>query len=219
MPEFMVSTFTPTEPQRFEMRHNDTLNNMVLEKHSSNPSGQQLVEIEIEVTVQDITNMSAMKNDAARLVDMAKTRYTNLTLSQASNWTLEHIVSGTRYTYTLLNNGLQGNSQPGGAEFLKYLQLFEVDGLLREYYDFSPLSWPMIYLPVNRSAAGLNTTVELASFNEYESKRQNDAVHSRSGNSTAWVTPVAICQRVGICFSFGRRNKLVPFPNALVTSR
>ena len=60
---------------------------------------------------------------------------------------------------------------------------------MRDEYELSPLATPMVYLPVNRSASGFQSSVQLPSFNSYEQKRQADASYSRSSSS---LIPLAV---------------------------
>lgn len=170
---------TPEQPTRHEFRANDVLNNMILERHSGSDGRDQIVEAEIEVTSKDLENMRSMQNDAPRLTELANKKYVNVTLMNSSHWRIDDIAEGTRFTYRLLNGGFQPTGGEGAASFLQYLQTFEMDGRLREEYELSPLSNPLIYLPVNRAAQGIQSTVELASYNEFESKRHSDATSSR----------------------------------------
>lgn len=173
---------TPEQPTRHEFRANDVLNNMVLERHSGSDGRDQIVEAEIEVTVKDLENMRSMQRDAPRLTELAKGKYFNINLLNSANWRVADIAPGTSFTYRLLNGGFQPTGGDGAASFLQYLQTFEMDGRLREEYELSPLSNPLIYLPVNRTAQGIQSTVELASYNEFESKRQSDATSSRQSS-------------------------------------
>jgi predicted ATP-dependent endonuclease of OLD family len=58
-----------------------------------------------------------------------------------------------------------------------------MDGRLREEFGISALSMPLVYLPVNRSASGFQSSVELGGYNDFETKRHSDAASSRSGNA------------------------------------
>jgi hypothetical protein len=61
--------------------------------------------------------------------------------------------------------------------------MFEMDGGLREEFELAPLATPLVYLPVNRSASGFKSNVELAGYNDFETKRQSDATISRSATA------------------------------------
>ncbi|MGD7330104.1 AAA family ATPase, partial [Ralstonia pseudosolanacearum] len=61
---YAVHTPTPEKPNRHEFRHNDVLNNMVLERHSAGAGRDQLVEVEVEVTSRDLENMRSMQTTA-----------------------------------------------------------------------------------------------------------------------------------------------------------
>jgi len=174
---------TPEEPNRYEFRHNDALNNMVLERHSAGAGRDQLIEVEIEITSSDIKNMQTMRADVDRLTALASKKYFNLNLALASTWRLGNISEGTKFTYRVLNGALQHGGGEDAAVILQYLQIFEMEGRLREEFELSPLATPLVYLPVNRSASGFQSNVELAGYNDYETKRHSDATSSRSASS------------------------------------
>lgn len=50
---YAIHSPTPELPNRYEFRQNDVLNNMILERHSSGATHDQIVEVEVEVTARD----------------------------------------------------------------------------------------------------------------------------------------------------------------------
>jgi predicted ATP-dependent endonuclease of OLD family len=172
---------TPEQQDRYEFRYNDILNQLTFETHNKAGNVSQRIEIEVEVTQRDVDNMQAIKRDADRLIALAGTRYANLTLNNANTWDLTEISAEKRFVFRFEHGGVHSDGGPFGSIFLQYLQTFEMDAYLREHFDLAPLSTPMIYLPVNRSANPFQSSVQLASFNEHDFKRQNDATSSRSG--------------------------------------
>jgi predicted ATPase len=193
----MYATHAPTAefPNRYEFRHNDVLNNMILDRHSAGAGRDQLVEIEVEVTARDVENMRAMQTDADRLTALASKKYVNFNLNPAMQWKLDEIVAGARFVYRVVNGGLQQDGQTASASFLQYLNMFEMDGRLREEFELSPLSTPLVYLPVNRAASGFQSNVELAGYNDYETKRHSDAASSRSAASIVGLAVGRLAQK------------------------
>jgi predicted ATPase len=186
---------TPEQPDRHEFRHNDVLNNMVLERHSAGADKAQIVEAEVEVTERDIANMRAMRDDSDKITNLAGRKYYNFDLVKAKNWNVDAITIGQRFTYRVEGGVLQGRAEQGAESFLQYLQTFELDGRLREEFDLAPLSLPLLYLPVNRSASGFQSNVELAGFNDFETKRHIDGMSSRSGSSIVSLAVGRLAQR------------------------
>lgn len=186
---------TPDQPNRYEFRHNDVLNNMVLERHSAGAGRDQLVEVEVEVSSKDLANMRSMQTDAVRLTELAGKKYFNINLTSASSWNLEEISVGMRFVYRVFNGNIQQNGEKAGASFLKYLQVFEMDGRLREEFELSPLATPLVYLPVNRAASGFQSNVELAGYNDFETKRHSDAASSRTAASIVNLAVGRLAQR------------------------
>lgn len=167
-------------PNRHEFRPNDVLNNMILEHHSRGAGRPQIIEIEVEVTLRDLENMRSMQNDAERLTKLASKKYINFNLVVAELWKLEEISVGTRFVYGIVNGALQGAENASASFFLQYLKMFEMDGTLREEFELAPLATPLVYLPVNRSASAFQSSVELAGYDAFETKRHSDAASSRS---------------------------------------
>ncbi len=192
---YAVHSPTPDEPNRYEFRANDVLNNMTLEKHSAGAKLDQLVEMEVEVTARDLDNMRTMQNDLDRLTELASKKYINFELANAKNWNFDNLAAGNRFIYCVKNGGFQYDKTPSSTMFLQYLQMFEVDGGLREEFELAPLSTPLVYLPVNRAAAGFQSKVELAGYNEFETKRQSDAASSRSGTSIVSLAVGRLAQK------------------------
>ena len=192
---YAAHTPTPENPNRYEFRHNDVLNNMVLEQHSAGAGRDQVVEVEVEVTSRDLENMRSMQADVDRLTELANKKYINFNLVQAKLWKLEEIFAGLRFVYRVINGGLQQDGSDPSSHFLQYLQLFEMDGRLREEYELAPLATPLVYLPVNRAATGFQSSVELAGYNDYETKRQSDAASSRSASSIVSLAVGRLAQK------------------------
>jgi putative ATP-dependent endonuclease of OLD family len=193
---YAVHSPTPESENRYEFRQNDALNNMILERHSQAPSTTaQQAEIEVEVTNVDISNMEAMKRDGATLLDLAAKKYVNLQLQQSASWDLSLISAGNRFVYRFDGRTVQSDDSAAANQFLQYLRLFEIDSRLREEYDLAQLATPLIYLPVNRSANGFRSTVELAGYDEYEMKRQSDATFSRVGTQIVGLAVGRLAQK------------------------
>lgn len=191
---YAVHMPTPEEQNRYEFRHNDVLNNMILERHSAGVDHDQLVEVEIEVTPKDLENMQSMQVDADRLTALASKKYFNLNLARAKLWKLEKIIAGTRFVYRVVNGVLQLGDD-ASASFLQYLQMFEMDGTLRDEYDLAPLATPLVYLPINRAASGFQSNVELAGYNDFETKRHIDAASSRSATAIVSLAVGRLAQK------------------------
>ena len=185
---------TPDLPNRYEFRQNDVLNNMVLEPHSAGAGRDQIVEVEVEVTSRDLENMRSMQLDAERLTELASKKYISFNLVNAKLWKLEEIHAGSRFVYRVVNGALQG-VESASASFLQYLKMFEMDGALREEFELASLATPLVYLPVNRSAASFQSNVELAGYNAFETKRHSDATSSRSPTSIVTLAVGRLAQK------------------------
>jgi energy-coupling factor transporter ATP-binding protein EcfA2 len=168
---------------------------MQLEKHSAGQTRPQTVEVELEATERDVANMKAMQADAPRLEELAKAKYFGLGLQAAASWDITAIEPGTRFVYRLQDGSFQHDGAPATEAFLQYLKTYEIDSRLRDEFGLAPLSTPLIYLPVNRAAAGFQSSIELAGFNEFEIKRQSDATSSRSGTQIVSLSIGRLAQK------------------------
>ena len=186
---------SPEQQERYEFRHNDVLNNMILEKHSGAGGLPQIVEGEIEVTSLDIENMESMRADSTQLAGLASRKYVNLNLESATHWQPQLLRPGQRLVYRLENGAFSNDGTDPARHYLEYLQRFEIDSRLRDEYELATLSTPMLYLPVNRSAGPFQSSVRLADFNEFEQKRQNDASLSRTSSSIVALSVGRLAQK------------------------
>lgn len=181
---------TPENPNRYEFRSNDALNQLTLERHVLAPRDlDQILEAQIEVTAPDIQNMNAMKRDATRLRGLASSKYVNVNYEESQRWDPAVLAAGQVLTYRLVNGHLTHDNSPAAISFLQYLQQFEIDSLLRDEYEVSALSTPMVYLPTTRTSSGFQSSVQLADFNSSDHKKQTDAGYSRTNPS---LIPLAI---------------------------
>lgn len=180
---------------QYEFRYNDQLNQLNLEPHTDAQGKSQIIEVEVEITQPDLENMASMQADAEKLSELATRRYRNATLKGALNWKLQDFSVGTSVIYRIENNSLSHDGSTQAAHFLEYLRLYEMDGRIREDFRFAQLSLPILYLPVNRAASGFQGSVELAGYNEFETKRSLDATSSRSGSQVVSLAIGRLAQK------------------------
>jgi putative ATP-dependent endonuclease of OLD family len=186
---------TAETQDRYELVGNDMLNNTPLERHSRGPTQQQLVEIEVEVTQRDIENISSMRDSAEEIARLTEHQYVGFSLREAAEWDLSLLQPGQRFTYRILNNGLQGSSDRAAQIFQRYLALYEGDNWLRGELGRVKLSTPMISLPVNRAASGFQSSLSLAKYKESDHKLGVDAASSRTGGSIVTLAIGRIARR------------------------
>jgi hypothetical protein len=173
------------QQNRYRFEENSDLKAISLERHSASSAElPQLVEIEVEVTEKDLENMQSMQKNVEQLTERAGSKYVDINkLQQAKSWKLDEIAVKDRFAYHVRNGNLEPVRDSGKASFLQYLKMFEMVATLREEFGFAPLSMPLVYLPVNRTASGFQSNVELASYNDSETKRHSDAEISKSATS------------------------------------
>lgn len=182
----MTPRSSPTQdnPERYEFVSNDMLQNTPLEPHTQGKGRQQLVEIEIEVTSRDLENMESMKASATDVANKTEQKYVGASIREASEWDISTLHQGQQFVYSILNGGLQIPNVAGAQIFQRYLALYEVDAWLRGDLGFSSLSIPMLSMPINRASSGVQSSVNLSGYDEFQFKRNVDAASSRLNAST-----------------------------------
>ncbi|TYQ23418.1 AAA family ATPase [Pseudanabaena sp. UWO311] len=193
----LTKTPQPDFPDRYEFSRNDAFNSNIftLEPHSQRIGQQQNIEIELEVTVQDLKNMARMRDSAIELTELTERKYVGVSLRFASSWDLSCISLGQRFTYQIVNNSLQSPTDEAAILYQQYLSLYEVENRLRDEIGQSPLSMPMVSLPVNRAGATFQSSLSLANHNEYSYKKSVDAAISRAPGSIISLAVGRIARR------------------------
>lgn len=173
----------PPHMNKWQLRQNEMLNGLNFEKHTQAKGKDQTVEITIEVSESDITNMRRIKEEAKETEKSCTKEFLNSPWSYTENWDVDAISAKEQITYTFKGGVITQQIGRKAGDFLQYLNLFEFDQSCRGESNAEPLQLPMIYLPVNRASSGFNSKISLASFNDVDQKRQLDGTSSRSGGS------------------------------------
>lgn len=182
---------TPTadEPDRWEEQYNDQLNQLFFEKNSAGSGRDQVIELELEITQDDIENMRLIQAEAAQVLAAQKRKFGSNPWTGVEAWDVAAIIPGVRVLAVWKNGRILQPPEAWAQHFLRYLHLFETDNYFRAEAGMSTLRMPMVYLPVNRASGGFSSGIGLSGYNDYEQKRATDAVTSRSGSN---VIPLAI---------------------------
>ncbi|RVC79306.1 chromosome segregation protein SMC [Mesorhizobium sp. M4A.F.Ca.ET.022.05.2.1] len=180
----------------YTFAHNDQLNGLVFEKNSTALTKNQLVEIDIEVTLSDVSNMASMVAG----VDERKRQYGHLfrnanVIDAIRLWKTEEIESGQIFTYSISNGNVLDNDQSPARQFLEYMRYFEIYNRMAIGEADAGLTTPFVYLPVNRSMSGFQSTVGLSGYNEFEQRRQNDAITSRNSGNIVSLAVSTVAQK------------------------
>lgn len=178
------SSPTPDNPERQEFVANDIIESTPLDRHSQGKERQQLVELELEVTSRDIENMVSIKASALDVAGRTEHKYIGASIREASDWETSTLTEGQRFVYRIINGTLQIPDTVGAKLFQRYLSLYEVDAWLRGDLGLSSLSTPMLSMPINRASNGVQSSVNLSGYNEFDYKRNVDAASSRVNAST-----------------------------------
>jgi putative ATP-dependent endonuclease of the OLD family len=178
-----VKSPTPEFPNRYLFQTNDSFNYNQLESHSQGVGRNQIVEIELEVTTQDLVNMARMRDSATEIADLTERKYEGFSLREASSWDLSCLSVGQRLTYQIINHSLQTSTSQAANLYQRYLALYEGDNRLRDELGRSSLSMPMVSMPVNRASGTFQSSLSLASHDEHNLKKSVDAATSRAPGS------------------------------------
>jgi putative ATP-dependent endonuclease of the OLD family len=177
-----VSIKTPIshEPNRHDLRVNETLGQSNLEPHNLGVGKQQLIEIELEVTENDIENINDIKKFKLQNYDLIFKKYGHLSTINFDDWDVESICKGKKFNFVILNNSIQANNEEGAELYRQYLYHYEFINTLRNEIGEVPLSTPMVLMPTNRVVNNFQQSISLASHNESDYKRSTDAATSRA---------------------------------------
>ena len=186
---------TADEPDRWETRYNDSLNQLTFEKHSVARELGQVVELELEVSAQDVENMRAIQADAPELRAGLNRKFYPDPWQGVDGWDVSKIAAGQLVTAAWRDGSVQRPAEKPARDFLAYLHVFEGDNTLRAQAGKAALQLPMIYLPVNRAANGFSSTVGLSGYNDHDQKRTSDAATSRSSSNIVSLAIGRMAQR------------------------
>lgn len=186
---------TVEEPNRWELRYNDNLNQLHFEKHSEARGRGQTVEIVLKVSDQDIDNMRAIQADAANIRATLNRKYYPDPWQGVTDWDVSQLSAGQLVTVVWRDGTVQQPDEKSAQDFLAYLHVFEADNALRAQAGKASLQLPMIYLPVNRAANGFNSSVGLSGYNDQDQKRAADATTSRTGSNIVTLAISRMAQR------------------------
>lgn len=173
---------TSENPHRYVLRNNDILNNMLLEKHSAANNKPQNIEIDVEVTDSDIKNIKIIKEDVPAMLPKLG-NYHGHQLDVIKNWDVDLLSAGDVFTFSIQDGYLTPPIEQNASVYYQFLHNFESISFLRSKLHLSELTLPIVYLPINRSASGFQSTIQLSGYNDIEQKRQSDASYSRQGYS------------------------------------
>ncbi|MDH4870989.1 AAA family ATPase [Pseudomonas sp. BN515] len=177
-PNYFAHQPSPENQELYVQRHNDVMNNMLLEKHSSGRELPQKIEIEIEVTQRDLESMKTLQDDVEVMLPRLA-NYSGHQVRLAAGWDVHGLKPGQRFVFEVVNGSLKHGFEKPQEDFYQFIHNFEEFSFLRSRLGFSDLTSPVVYLPINRSAHGFQSSVQLAGYNDVEHKRQVDGTYSR----------------------------------------
>lgn len=169
----------------YQVQPNGNLASLTLEKHATALDQPQTVEITVEVSETDLANMKKIKDDAEEIEATHSKRYVILNSPWAAtkNWDISTLNIKDQLTYVWKDDQFVPPEGKAAADFLQYLQLFELDNTIRNEHKKATLQLPMIYLPVHRAAAQFQSKVALSGYNDKDQKRGLDSTSSRNGGT------------------------------------
>jgi len=166
--------------QAWHLQANQNLHGLNLEKHATAPDKPQSVELTVEVSESDLSNMRRIQAECDKIKAAQKKDWYRDPWENVHHWTVDAISAEDELTYIWKDGTLLASEDQKSRDFLQYLQIFEFDNACRYELKQDTLQLPMIYLPVNRAGNGFNSRVALSGFNDRDQKRQLDSITSRS---------------------------------------
>jgi hypothetical protein len=139
--------------------------------------------------------MEAIKRDADDLIAFAAKRFIGGQLELAKTWNLDEIQPRSRFVFSVINNQLQLTPDAPSKAFREYLSLYDLSDQLRAESGLAPLSMPILFLPVNRTASHFQSSVSLATHNDFDYKRAVEATSSRAPSSIATLAVGRLASR------------------------
>lgn len=183
-------TRKPDGQDNYDWMANDALNPRLLEKHCGGAMLPQSIELDLELTGSD--RDSIMRSNLRSPEERARSRYSAFPGSSPASWNTDGLEAGALFKFQIVNGVLKPASSPVDVTFRSYLETYEVNLRVREESELQPPSLPMIYLPFNRSAGEVSTTVSLAHFNDQGTKKTIDAASSRVAGGQNQLISLAI---------------------------
>lgn len=154
----------------------------VFERHWEG-AGDQLIEIDLELTESDAKNIQAIQSDFEEIISKKNASYAGAQLGRVKDWSNELLKPGTVFSYEVRNGGLRPLSK-GSDLFIDYLRSFETHRELRTRFRLSPLSLPTVHLNVMRVQHGLPLDVSLANSNSSQLRKGLEGQRARGGGGS-----------------------------------
>ena len=154
------------------------LNQLAIEAHRDGKKST-IIKVWIEVTLEDLSNIRAIRADASKLADLAKSKYRSSEMDSVRSWPEIELRAGQILDY-IVEAGQVIEDTPAKKLFRRYLNLFEMDAILRNAAGLGELSTPMLYLPVGRTANPMQSRVTLANHSDSAFKQSVDGASSKS---------------------------------------
>ncbi|WP_158513696.1 ATP-dependent nuclease [Ralstonia solanacearum] len=174
---------------RHPLKANDIDLRPQLQKHSDGGSRPQVASIELEVTEQDVANITGIIRDRERIAAAVQEKYLGASLPNFDDWNNAIPMARERVRVDIQSDSVQPQGDPANQTYISYLQNFEWISRIKSEIDVAALPTPMLLLPANRAAHGLGFDVGMAGFQERDHKKQVDVSNSRM---PAQITQLAV---------------------------
>ena len=171
---------TAEYPDRMNVGSNQNLDNLVIQPHSEGGALPKIVEIDLEVTDQDISNIREISPSIERLAELAAKKYNGWAPVRKQVWDQIDLRPNRLLSYKIQNDAFV-DVGPEEQSFLAYLQGFDMISKLRDELRLAPLSMPMLYLPITRLGQAFSQSVTLSNFNPHDELIGLHAASSKSG--------------------------------------
>lgn len=157
------------------------IQNAGFEKHWAGSLLPQKIELDVEVTQSDLTNIQTIKADLPEIMARSPQKLQNVPLGAPQEWSFEKLPVGTIFHYEIVDLALQGMTSDA-VMFAAYLQFFDVHRQIRQAYGLDQLPPPIVYFPVTRHQ-GIDPHVTLSNSAYSQARRQSEVAAAKSSNA------------------------------------
>jgi putative ATP-dependent endonuclease of OLD family len=170
--------------RRSEPRENDQLRNMRLEKHKLGYGRRQYMEVEIELSSDDIQNMKKIYGEYSHIRELLDRDFVEDPWHGVEDWRIDVLEAGMRINVSWIDGKMEELRSQAELYFVQYLKVLELHNTISAELGRDPLKLPMLYMPINRGAGGFSHFVSLVEFDDKSLKKSVDATLSSGGNPT-----------------------------------
>jgi putative ATP-dependent endonuclease of OLD family len=167
-------------PRNRIYRIDETIQHHHLEKNRLRKHEPQKIEVTIQVSEDDISNVRSMQMFLQKLPNYGDHELAAHSLPSNTNELplVQNLVDKMEFNYVIVD-GVFTNLTVESSRFLHYLNRYELYKQLLSQYQGDDLVQPFIFLPTNRIQNQLTTQFQLSGMEQHQLRRGSELSHSR----------------------------------------